>query len=72
MESHCGIQWAFFAGHWWQSEHPVPEPKKTSHEYTGLTVGSMTLVSVDTAKFSTPGLTSIVFHPASVQPPPCS
>jgi hypothetical protein len=72
MESHCGIEWAFFGGHWWQTLPVVPEPKSGSREYTGLTSGSMTLVSADSAKFTAPGLTSVVFHPSGQPTTACS
>jgi hypothetical protein len=66
----CGIDYAFFAGRWWQADKPLPAPGDTDgYPYA---YGTMTLVSPGQAKFTWPGVPAVVtFHPAATPPPKC-
>jgi len=66
----CGIDYAFFAGHWWQADKPLPPPGD-AHGYP-YAYGTMTLLSPGRAKFTWPGEPAVVtFHPTATRPPPC-
>jgi hypothetical protein len=64
----CGIDYAFFAGHWWQADKPLPAPSD-AHGYP-YAYGTMTLLSPSRAKFTWPGVPPVVtFHPTATRPP---
>jgi hypothetical protein len=66
----CGIDYAFFAGHWWQADKPLPAPRD-AHGYPYV-YGIMTLLSPGRARFTWPGVPAVVeFHPTATRPSPC-
>jgi hypothetical protein len=66
----CGIDYAFFAGHIWQADKPLPAPSD-AHGYP-YAYGDMTLLSPGRAKFTWPGKPEVVtFHPTAT-PPRCT
>jgi hypothetical protein len=70
----CGIEYAYFAGQWWQADKPRPAPSDADgYPYA---YGSMTLLSRSRAKFTWPGVPAVVtFHSMAAtevsQPPSC-
>jgi hypothetical protein len=66
--THCGIQAANFAGHWWRATAPTDQPHPGGKGYTA---GTMTLVSPQDARFDYPG-GSAEFAPAEREPMRCA
>jgi hypothetical protein len=61
----CGIDYAYFAGHWWRADRPLPAPSD-AHGYP-YAYGFMTLLSPSGAKFTWPGAPAVVaFHPTAM------
>ena len=79
--THCGIEWAKFAGQRWKATSPRPEPATVPDPTTGLgsydgyTEGTMTLLAPDRVRFdvtaprSLPG--GVEFTPTDELAPLC-
>ena len=67
--THCGIEWAYFNGHYW-----VPEPKvDPPSDWEAIEAGTMVLERQDVAAFEATkgGAIRFVTAAASYQPPDC-
>jgi hypothetical protein len=67
--THCGIEWAYFGGHYW-----VPEPRvDPPSDWAGIEAGSMVLERQDVAVFEADkgGTVRFVSAAASYHPPDC-
>jgi hypothetical protein len=69
LQTHCGIEWAYFDGRYW-----VPKAKvRTPNHWANITAGTMILERPDIAVFgdSEGGGARFVPASASYRPPPC-
>jgi hypothetical protein len=69
LQTHCGIEWAYFDGRFW-----VPEPEvRTPSHWASITAGAMVLERSDVVMFDADIGGSARFTPAqrSFRPPPC-
>ena len=77
LYTHCGVEFASFAGRWWRAEppqaEPMPPPVTTGvGHYDGTTVGTMTWVANDRIRFvSNDGRLAADFLPYDREPPSC-
>ncbi|MGH3860804.1 hypothetical protein [Actinokineospora sp.] len=68
LNTHCGIRSATFGGRWWAAIAPTEQPHPGGRD---ITVGTMTLVRPDLARFTWPDGTA-EFVPVDSEPmPPC-
>jgi hypothetical protein len=69
LQTHCGIEWAYFDGRYW-----VPKAKvRTPNHWANITAGTMILERPDIAVFGDSEGGGARFVPASApyRPPPC-
>jgi hypothetical protein len=69
LQTHCGIEWAYFDGRFWV---PKPKVRKPGH-WASITAGAMVLERSDLATFTAADGGSARFAPAqrSFRPQPC-
>jgi hypothetical protein len=70
LQTHCGIEWAYFDGRYWVPGRRVDPPS----DWAAITRGTMTLVSRDRTVFDGPSGPDVrlVPAPAAYEPPPCA
>jgi hypothetical protein len=72
LQTHCGVEWAYFDGRFW-----IPRPKVMTPEPSfqrNFTSGRIMIVRPGVAVFEADGGGSVRFAPApqSFRPPPCA
>jgi hypothetical protein len=67
--THCGIEWAYFNGHYWLAKPKVDTPS----DWEGVEAGTMVLERRDVAAFEATkgGTVRFVSAAASYHPPNC-
>ena len=70
LQTHCGIEWAYFDGRYWVPPSSVRPPS----DWAAITTGTMTLQDRDAAVFNGPSGPDVPFipAPAGYEPSPCA
>jgi hypothetical protein len=70
LQTHCGVEWAYFDGRYWAPPSAVRPPS----DWAAITRGTMTLEEPDAAVFAGPSGPDVPFVPAAAgyEPSPCA